>query len=241
MAITATPKAPVTRAQKDAARANKKAAAVVAVRNDAVGTLINKAGQAAQSMYSLAREAAIAAAAQLNPAKPLQERIAEVMSLYTADFTAAGHNVKAIFSDVLTLQACAQSPVVVAVVGEGNKKVDATMTAAEAVNASKHAMRDAAKQVRDAHGIGRKSGGGRTATVKSAPQSSGATAAQNAATTTAASVDAFGAWLNDLEEYVTDAVYHPRIVARLIELGFTLGKAVKGKKVQGAASAAAPL
>ena len=238
MAINTTPKAPRTRAQKDAARDNKKAAAVVATRDAAVGTLINKAGQAAQSMYSLSREAAIAASKQLNPAKPLQERIAEVMSLYVADFTAAGHNVKAIFGDVLTLQACAQTPVVVSVPGEKGKAVDASMTAGEAVNASKHAMRDAAKQVREAMGIGRKAGAGRKPATPPAapPEHSGNTAGQNAATVSAASVDAFSAWLNDLDGYVTDQIYNARITARLIELGFVLSKAAKGRKVIGEAS-----
>lgn len=232
-------KATPTRAQKDAARANKKAAAVVATRVPAVGDLIAKAGQAAHSMFSLTREAATAAAAQLNPAKPIKERIAEVMSLYAADLTAAGPNVKAIFGDALTLHACAQVPVVVAIPGKDGKLTDTAMTAGEAVNTSKHAMRDATKQVRDAMGIGRKSGGGRKASAPaSAPPSS---KVQQPATVTASEIDNFTAWLDMLPEYVADKVYHARIVAVLVESGWTLSRAVKGRKVQGAASAAAPV
>jgi hypothetical protein len=49
--------------------------------------------------------------------------------------------------------------------------------------------------------------------------------------------DAFSAWLDNLPEYLGDAVYHPRIVARLIESGYTLQKAAKGTKITGKASA----
>lgn len=231
MAIATATKPVQTRAQKDAARATKKAAAVVATRDANVGTLINKAGQAAASMYTLCREAAQAAAKQLNPAKPLQERLSEVVSLYAADFTAAGHNVKAVFSDALMLHACAQTPVSVTAIGTDGKKAEQHVTAADAVNMSKHAMRDAAKQVREAHGIGRKAGAGRKAAAPTAkPQ------AAQPATVTASEVDEFTTWLDDMDAYIGDAVYHPRIVAHLITLGFTLSKAAKGRTVVGAAS-----
>lgn len=213
-----------------------KDAAVVASRDANVGTLINKAGQAAQSMVDLCREAAILAAKQLNPAKPLQERVAEVMSLYAADFTAAGHNVKALFGDVLLLQAMANSPVVVSVVAEGGKKVDKQMTAGEAASCSKHALRDAAKQVREQAGIGRK-------VTPRAPKTTAETASstvEQPATVAASDVDKFMDWLDMLPEYLTDSVYHPRIVARLIELGFRLEKAVRGRVVVGEAGALAP-
>jgi hypothetical protein len=223
-----------TRAKKDAARATKKAAAVVAVRSDAVGALIAQAGQAAQSMYNTAREAALAASKQLNPAKPLKERIAEVLSLYVKDLNDAGPNVKSVFGDVLTLQACAQTPVVVAVPGKDGKAVDTSMTASEAAQASKHAMRDAASQVRAAHNIGRKAGGGRKA---AAPKPVESSKAKQPDTVKASDVDAFTAWLDALPDYLSDAVYHPRIVARMIESGWSLSRAAKGRKVAGKAQA----
>lgn len=235
MATTKTTRAQATRDAKDAARASKKAAAVVASRDANVGTLINKAGQAAQSMVDLCREAAILAAKQLNPAKPLQERIAEVMSLYAADFAAAGHNVKAVFGDVLLLQALANNPVVVAVVAEGGKKVDKQMTAAEAATCSKHALRDAAKQVREQAGIGRK-------VTPRAPKTTAEAASSKVAqpaTVAASDVDKFTDWLDMMPEYITDAVYRPRIDARLIELGYRLEKAAKGRVVVGKAGALA--
>lgn len=236
MATKSTPKSTPTRAAKDAARANKKAAAVVASRDANVGTLINKAGQAAQSMLDLTREAATLAAKQLNPAKPLQERVAEVMSLYAADFAAAGHNVKALFGDVLLLQAMAKNPVVVSVVAEGGKKVDKQMTAGEAASCSKHALRDAAKQVREQAGIGRK-------VTPRAPKTAAEVASSKVAqpaTVAASDVDKFTDWLDMLPEYLTDSVYRPRIDARLIELGFRLEKTAKGRVVVGKAGALAP-
>jgi hypothetical protein len=198
-------------------------------RDAAIGTLINQAGQAAASMLALCKDAASKAAAQLDPAKPMGERISAVVALYADDFKAAGHNVKALFSDALTLHAAAQTPVSVKAIGTDGKQTDQHVKAADAVNMPKHAMRDAAKQVREAHNIGRKAGGGRKA---AAPAAAPAQAA-----VTATEVDAFNAWLDNTETYMNDAVYHPRIVARLIELGYRLEKAAKGRIVKGAASA----
>jgi hypothetical protein len=209
----------------------KKAATVPASRDAAIGTLINEAGQAAQSMLTKCKEAAQKAAAQLDPAKPMGDRIAAVVSLYAADFTAAGHNVKALFVDALTLHAAAQCPVMVNTIGKDGKKVDTPTTAAEAVNMPKHAMKDAAKQVREVHGIGRKTGGGRKTTPKAATPT--APAAPDMVKT---ETDKFSAWLDDFEGYFKDAVFHPRIVAHLITLGFSVSKAAKGKTVKGTAS-----
>ena len=208
----------------------KKAATVQTVRDAAIGTLINEAGQAAQSMLTKCKEAAQKAAGQLDAAKPMGERIAAVVSLYAADFTAAGHNVKALFVDALTLHAAAQCPVMVSTIGEGGKKVDKPVTAGEAVSMPKHAMRDAAKQVREAHGIGRKTGGGRKTTAAKTPT---APAAPDLVKT---ETDKFSVWLDDLEGYFKDAVFHPRIVAHLITLGYSVNKAAKGKTIKGSAT-----
>mgnify|MGYP000105779596 CR=1 FL=1 len=48
--------------------------------------------------------------------------------------------------------------------------------------------------------------------------------------------DKFSVWLDDLEGYFKDSVFHPRIVAHLITLGYSVNKAAKGKTVKGAAS-----
>lgn len=196
-------------------------------RDAEVGTLINKAGRAAASMLQLCKEAAGKAAAQLNPAQPMGERIESVCALYADDFKAAGHNVRALFKDALTLHAAAQTPVTVDAIGKDGKKTEQHITAAEAVAMPKHAMRDAAKQVREAHGLARKAGAGRKAKPATAP----------AAPDIKTEADAFSAWLDNLEEYLQDTVYHGRITARLIEMGYRLDKAVTGRKVKGSASA----
>lgn len=205
---------------------------IAATRDAVVGTLINEAGQAAASMLQKCKDAASKAAAQLDAKKPLGERIAAVVALYADDFKAAGHNVKSLFTDALTLHAASAAPVMVQVIGKDGKKADEATTAAKAVDLSKHNMRDAAKQVREQNGLGRKAGAGRKAATPKTP-----TATMPAAPDMKTEADAFSAWLDNLPEYLQDAVYHPRIVARLIESGYTLQKAAKGTKITGKASA----
>ena len=206
--------------------ANTTQTAVLGHRDPAAGALILKAGKAAASMLQCCKESAAIAAKQLNPAQPMGERIDAVCALYVDDFKAAGHNVKALFKDALTLHAAGQTPVTVDTVGKDGKKTETHVTAADAVAMPKHAMRDAAKQVREAHGLARKSGAGRKPAAKPASTA-----------VTAEGVEAFSAWLDNFEEYFTDAVYRPRIVARLIEMGYRLEKATQGRKIKGAASA----
>ncbi len=206
--------------------------AIVAHRDETTAALILQAGQAAASMLELCKQAGKAAAAQLNPAKPMGERIETVMSLYAADFATAGHNVKALFKDALTLHAAAQTPVTVSAMVNG-KKADVHITAEKAADMPKHAMRDAAAQVRAANGLSRKTGGGRkpaAAKMPSAPPAPDMTV-------TASEIDGFTQWLENFDAYFTDAVYHQKIVARAIECGYVVSKATKGKVVKGKASA----
>ena len=206
---------------------------IVAHRDTATAALILKAGKAAASMLQLCKEAGKAAAAQLNPATPIGQRIADVVALYSDDFKAAGHNVKALFVDALTLHAAAQTPVTVSAIVDG-KKADVHVTAADAAQMPKHAMRDAAKQVRESIGTARKTS---TKTkTKTAPKMPAAPAAPDM-TVTAGEIDGFSAWLANLDAYLTDAIFHQKIVARAIECGFVITKATKGKVIKGAASA----
>lgn len=205
-------------------------AAIVGHRDAAAGALILKAGKAAATMLQCCKEAAKLAAAQLNPATPIGQRISDVVSLYAADFTAAGHNVRALFVDALTLQAAAQTPVTVSAIVDG-KKADVHITAGEAAQMPKHAMRDAAKQVREAIGTARKTST-KTKTVKMP-----AAAPAPDMTVTATEIDGFSAWLANFDAYITDAIFHQKIVAKAIECGFVITKATKGTKVTGKASA----
>lgn len=205
-----------------------KATTIIGSRDAAVGTLINKAGEAAGTMLQCCKDAAAKAAKQLNPESPLATRIAAVVSLYADDFKAAGHNVKSLFVDALTLHAAAQTPVTVDTKDKEGKTVEKHIKAADAVKMPKHAMRDAAKQVREANGMGRK-------TAPKATKAKAPTAAP--APDMKTDVDAFTAWLDNLPEYLADTVYHPKIVARLIENGYTLSKAAKGTRIHGKAAA----
>lgn len=206
-----------------------KSTTIIGSRDAAVGTLINKAGKAAGTMLQCCKDAAAKAAAQLNPETPIAGRIAAVVSLYAEDFKAAGHNVKSLFVDALTLHAAAQTPVTVDVVSKDGKKEEKHITAADAVAMPKHAMRDAAKQVREANGMGRKTAPKQVTPKAATPKAAPAPDMQE--------VDAFSAWLDNLPEYLADAVYHPKIVARLIENGYTLNKAAKGTRIHGKAAA----
>ena len=203
---------------------------IAATRIAAVGTLINEAAQAGNTMLAKCKEAAAQAAKQLDHKKPIAARIADVVALYADDFKAAGHNIKSLFTDALTLHAAAAAPVMVQVIGKDGKKQDEATTAAAALESSKHNMRDAAKQVREQNGMARKAGAGRKAAAKPA-------ATLPAAPDMKTEADAFSAWLDNLPEYLNDAVYHPKIVARLIENGYTLSKAAKGTRIHGKAAA----
>jgi hypothetical protein len=126
---------------------------------DAVDKLILEAGKASATMTAKAIEAAKLASKKLDASKPLADRIAMVMAAHSAAFATAGHNVKAIFSDALTLLAAPSEKVMVPTFDAAGKKVadvQTAVTADKAVDLSKHTMRDAAKQVREAAGIGRK-------------------------------------------------------------------------------------
>jgi hypothetical protein len=203
---------------------------IIAHRDTATAALILKAGKAAASMLQLCKEAGKAASAQLNPATPIGQRIADVVALYADDFKTAGHNVKALFVDSLTLHAAAQTPVTVKTIVNG-KAQDMHLTAGAAAGLPKHAMRDAAKQVREAIGTARK-----VSAKKPAAKMPAAPAAPDM-TVTATEIDGFSQWLENLDAYLTDAIFHEKIVARAIECGFVITKATKGKVIKGAASA----
>jgi hypothetical protein len=204
--------------------------AIVAHRDTATAALILKAGKAAASMLQLCKEAGKAAAAQLNPATPIGQRIADVVALYADDFKTAGHNVKALFVDALTLHAAAQTPVTVSAIVDG-KKADVHVTAAEAAAMPKHAMREAAKQVRESIGTARK-----VSAKKPAAKMPAAAPAPDM-TVTAGEIDGFSQWLENFDAYFTDAIFHQKIVARAIDCGYVVTKAASGKIVKGKASA----
>jgi hypothetical protein len=113
-------------------------------------------------MYAKVREAAKAAAADINPALPAKERIATIVDTYKPVWKEVSHNIRAIFVDAITLLALPADPVEFTS-GKGDARITEKVTALSAVDKSKNMLRDAAKQVRDNHGLGRQAGGGRVA------------------------------------------------------------------------------
>lgn len=116
---------------------------------------IQQATTLSNSVYDATREAAKLAAAQLDDSVSIKARVDSVVALY-ADELAECHNVRANFSAMLLLLAAGSQPVSIT-----TKAGDLHTTAADAVMLPKNQMRDAAKEVREANGIGRKVGGGR--------------------------------------------------------------------------------
>lgn len=191
-----------------------------------VVAMLGKASKAATNMLSFCRQAADMAASQLDMAEPAKTRVQTVVGAYNAQFAGADHNVKANFVAFLTLHAFPDAPITTVSKVDG-EKVDNHTTAAEilAKPISKHTLRDVAKQVREHAGTAR------NVTPKK-PKAAAPVAAPEAS-----EMDAFSAWLDNLEEYLADSVYHGKVVARLIEAGYTLNKATKGKVIKGKASA----
>ena len=180
-----------------------------------VDALILAAGKAAGTMYSKTLEAAKLARAELDSSKPLAERIAAVMTAHAAAFTTAGHNVKAIFSDALTLHACAGTQVTI----PGPKNSETKCSASAATTLAKNPMRAAAKQVRDAHGIGRKTTAKPTAEKPKADAS---------------------AMVRETLGEVADHMGNPDFVAKLIALLDHAGYVMAPKAKIGKRAAAAP-
>lgn len=180
-----------------------------------VDSLILAAGKAGDTMLAKVREAARLAAAELDTSKPLADRIAAVMTAHADAFKTAGHNVRALFSDALTLLACPFDKVEIT----GPKNSVTTPSAAESVDLPKHAMREAAKQVRAQHGMGRK-----TTPKAAAP----APAKQSTA-------DEFRNTLADLAEHIKDAANVSALVRFFDAAGYVLAPkaaTVQAPKVQ---------
>jgi hypothetical protein len=116
---------------------------------EAVSVSLKAACKASGSMLQACKEAAKAAARQLDANLPLIERINKVVLCYK-DVIGGDNNVRANFKDGLTLLACAQTPVSIEVRG-----VEVHTTAEKALDMPKHAMKAAAQAVRAENGIGR--------------------------------------------------------------------------------------
>jgi hypothetical protein len=204
------------------------------IQNPIVVKSLQAANKAAGSMLSHCRNAAELASAEFDPAKTAADNIAEVSKTYGPTFAGFDPNVRQNFVAYLTILAAQQTPVTITKKVDG-EAVDVHTTPAELLKKagmSKHTLRDVAKQVREAIGTARKAGGG--AKKKTAPVTLTPTVDRDQTDEAA-----FLNWADNMAEYLADAVYRPRVDARLIELGLGLVKikTTAGRTVKGKASA----
>lgn len=182
------------------------------VRNTEVIVSIKKAADAAGSMFKHS-VAAAKLAAENPPAGELATVLDAIVAEYAAELANAGHNVKAIFKDALILALKPETAISFTEKKDG-QDVETHTTADKAINMAKHAMRDAAKQVREENGMARKTGGGRKpATPATIP----------AQVTDASNEDlAFAAFLHNLPVYFNDPAKALKITGALKEMGLKL-------------------
>jgi hypothetical protein len=202
-------------------------------QNAEVTKHIKAAGKASGTMLAECRKAAELAAMQLDMKKPVPERIAEIMEIYAKDFAGFDANVRANFKDFLTIFAVPDAPVSIEIKSKDeSSEIHTTAGDMASKPMVKHTMKDIAKQVREFAGMSRAAGGGRKPRQPVAKPAAAFPAAPDMTDETA-----FLAWCDNLQEYLLDAVYRPRIDARLIEMGLMITKTAKGKVVKGTASA----
>jgi hypothetical protein len=184
--------------------------ALAVVRNEVAVEEIQKAGKAFGTVLDHTRAAAKAIAdTMLTNTTPLKERVAAVLTAYADDLAKVDHNVKAIFTDCLIL--CLAPDAAISLEGKvDGKKVDIHTTAKDAVDMSKHKLQAAVKQVREANGMARATGGGRKP-------------AQPVTAPTQVTADteelAFAAWLSNIAIYAMDVKKAPRVKAAFEDLG----------------------
>ena len=186
---------------------------IAIVRNTEVVVSIKKAADAAKNMFKHCVEAA-KLAAQNPPEGALPDVLNAIMAEYSPELADAGHNVKAIFKDALTLALAPTTPISFTEKKDG-QEVETHTTAATAINMAKHAMKDAAKQVREENGMARKVGGGRKPAQPATIPSQ--------VTDTSNNEDlAFAAFIHNLPVYFKDADKALKITAVLKEMGLKL-------------------
>ena len=175
---------------------------------------LTKAKQASASVLSACKEAALGAEKQLNPNLPIRDRIEVVMIAYR-ETIGDDINVRSNFKDALTLLACAQAPVSITVKGE-----EVHTTGRDALDLPKHAMKAAAKAVRDDNGLGRREGAGRK---PNAPKVE-VTASNPPAALTTKTVDARKVVIATVVRDLENVEFLTMLKAALADAGYTITK-----------------
>lgn len=180
---------------------------------------LKKARNASKSMLDACKAAAQAAASQLDVKLPLGDRINVVMICYR-EAIGGDTNVRSNFKDALTLLACESSAITI----EHDGKVVHT-TGRDALKLPKHAMKEAAKEVRKDNDLSRASGAGRKRKSEKAENASTLSAAAlNTGTTSQRNVV-----INTVVARLGDADFFTELKAKLAEAGYTISKKSKSK------------
>lgn len=124
------------------------------IKKGNVVSAINEAVEAQGTMLDACKKAAGFAAKQADAELGLKGNLDMLVGLYAKEL-AKSANVKALFKDALTLFLAEDTPVSLEVKKRGEDAKELHTTAGEAATMPKHAMRDAAKQVREANGMAR--------------------------------------------------------------------------------------
>jgi len=177
---------------------------VVQFDSKKVDSLLREAGKGASTMVEKTRQAAILAVNELPTSGKLTERVNAVVKIHAKTFNGIDKNVKALFVNLLTLAAAPKNTVVEVKPASG--KTGAVIEKAQqAVHSiSKNKAAEAAKQIRDAAGEGRK--------VATKPKADNAPVAQV--------VSAEAQFYADLKSRMADKAAAKRIISILTELGY---------------------
>ena len=144
-------------------------------------------------------------------------------ALYQPELAAiSAHGKKMITENLLLLAADQSIPISIEVIKDG-EKVEEHKTPADFVGGTKAAVIDAAKQVREATGTARASGGGRKRNPKTP------TTAPTQAANDVPEDQAFAAWLANLPVYFDNPMKALKITSALKEMGFKLQLIKTGK------------
>lgn len=174
--------------------------------------LLKKAGDTQRSVYAGIQQAAKLASAQMSANLDAPAKVKQVVAIYAGTLKEVNdNNVTNTFSACLWPYASPKTIVEIPLpTRPGEAKTTQKVEAAQAVNVSKASAIDIAKQMRDAHDVGRADGGGRKADP-----------AKVQAATTAVSAAAPN-FFEELETRIKDAGDLARIVAALDRAGFSV-------------------
>ena len=192
------------------------------VANGEVTKILLKAVQAANTMLASCKAAArsaVDAHGEKLKTVPFDQAVKTIRECYRTELgDKSDHNVLANFTDAVTVLLAADMPVTIEKKEKG-ETVDVHMTAADAINESKHNMKQAAKIVREAKGGARQSVGRKPSAPSPSKPVAVAMTATQAAESSARTISAILTKATPAQMKI--------IKAELAKAGYTLTKKAK--------------